>query len=80
MLNFQADGVKTSHKFYKKARSHMISYHILDNQHPESPNSYQLIEKIRKFYAQSKKCHRSIDDSEHNNFNSLIEKRSELWS
>ena len=56
----------------------MISYHILDNQEPDTMNSCDLIEKVRKCYAQPKKCHRSIDDSERKYINNLIDKRAML--
>ena len=56
----------------------MTSHHVSDNKLLYSPNSYQLIEKICECHAQSKKCHRSIDDSERKYINELIDKRSEL--
>ena len=76
LLTFDTNNVSLSRKFSKKARSYMISYHILDNQQPETINTYGLIEKIRKCYTQSKKCHRSIDDSERKYINELIDKRN----
>ena len=78
LLNFASDDVKLSRKFYKKARSYMIPYDMLDKQQPDKTNSYQLIEKSRKFYTQSKKFHRSIDDSEKRYINSLINQRTEM--
>ena len=78
LLAFEIKNVSLSPKFSKKARSHMISCHILDNQQPEPMNSYGLIEKIRQCYTQSKKCHRSIDDSKRKHADDLIDKRSEL--
>ena len=56
----------------EKTRSYMIAYHVLDKQQPEAMNSYGLIEKIRKCYIQSNKCHRSIDDFERKCVNDLL--------
>ena len=76
LLTFETNNVLLSRKFSKKARSYMISYHILDNQQPCTTNTYSLIEKIRKCYTQSKKCHRSIDNSERKYINDLIDERT----